>query len=46
MFALSNMAALIYQISWTKSLSYVFGTSVYAVGTVLACFMAGLALGV
>ena len=44
-FALSNMAALIYQISWTKSLSYVFGTSVYAVGTVLACFMAGLALG-
>lgn len=45
MFALSNMAALIYQISWTKSLSYVFGTSVYAVGTVLACFMAGLALG-
>lgn len=44
-FALSNMAALIYQISWTKSLSYVFGTSVYAIGTVLACFMAGLALG-
>lgn len=44
-FALSNMSALIYQISWTKSLSYVFGTSVYAVGTVLACFMAGLALG-
>ncbi len=44
-FALSNMAALIYQISWTKSLSYVFGTSMYAIGTVLACFMAGLALG-
>lgn len=44
-FALSNMAALIYQISWAKSLSYVFGTSVYAIGTVLACFMAGLALG-
>lgn len=45
MFALSNMAALIYQISWTKNLSYVFGTSVYAIGTVLACFMAGLAVG-
>ncbi len=44
-FALSNMAALIYQISWTKNLSYVFGTSVYAIGTVLACFMAGLAFG-
>lgn len=44
-FALSNMAALIYQISWTKNLSYVFGTSVYAIGTVLACFMAGLAVG-
>ncbi|MDP3105552.1 MAG: fused MFS/spermidine synthase [Candidatus Methanoperedens sp.] len=39
------MAALIYQISWTKNLSYVFGTSVYAIGTVLACFMAGLAVG-
>lgn len=45
MFALSNMAALIYQISWTKNLSYVFGTSVYAIGTVLACFMSGLAVG-
>ncbi len=44
-FALSNMVALIYQISWTKNLSYVFGTSVYAIGTVLACFMAGLAVG-
>lgn len=45
MFALSNMAALIYQISWTKNLSYIFGTSVYAIGTVLACFMSGLAVG-
>ena len=45
MFALSNMAALIYQIGWTKNLSYVFGTSVYAIGTVLACFMSGLAVG-
>ena len=44
-FALSNMAALIYQISWSKEFSYVFGTSVYAVGTVLTCFMAGLAIG-
>ena len=44
-FCLSNMAALIYQISWTKSLSYIFGTSIYASGTVIACFMAGLAIG-
>lgn len=44
-FCLSNMAALIYQIGWTKNLSYVFGTSIYASGTVIACFMAGLAIG-
>ena len=44
-FAVSNMASLIYQISWIKSLSYVFGTSVYAMGIVLSCFMAGLAFG-
>ena len=44
-FALSNMASLIYQISWSKEFTYVFGTSVYAVGTVLTCFMAGLAIG-
>ncbi|MDF1556906.1 MAG: fused MFS/spermidine synthase [ANME-2 cluster archaeon] len=39
------MAALIYQIGWIKSLSYIFGTSIYASGTVIACFMAGLAIG-
>lgn len=44
-FALSNMASLIYQIGWSKEFTYVFGTSVYAVGTVLTCFMAGLAIG-
>lgn len=44
-FAISNMASLIYQISWIKSLSYVFGTSVYSIGVVLSCFMAGLAIG-
>lgn len=44
-FAVSNMASLIYQISWIKNLSYIFGTSVYAMGAVLSCFMAGLAIG-
>lgn len=44
-FAISNMASLIYQISWIKNLSYIFGTSVYSIGVVLSCFMAGLAIG-
>jgi len=44
-FALSNMSALVYQVVWSRSLTYIFGTSVYAISTVLTCFMAGLALG-
>lgn len=44
-FALSNMSALIYQVVWARELTYIFGTSVYAISTVLTCFMAGLAIG-
>jgi spermidine synthase len=44
-FFLSGAAALIYQVLWTRQLSLVFGVTVYAATTVLACFMAGLALG-
>jgi spermidine synthase len=45
LFLLSGCAALIYQILWLRLLGLVFGVTVYAASTVLAAFMAGLALG-
>ena len=42
---LSGFSALIYEITWTRHLSLVFGSNMLAVGTVAAVFMAGLALG-
>lgn len=44
-FCLSNTSALMYQIVWGRELGYIFGTSMYAISTVLTSFMAGLALG-
>ena len=44
-FFLSGFAALLYQMAWMRRLSTVFGTSELAVATVLAAYMAGLALG-
>lgn len=44
-FVLSGFAALLYQTAWMRQLSTVFGTSELAVATVLAAYMAGLALG-
>lgn len=44
-FVLSGLAALIYQTAWMREFSLVFGTSELAVATVLAAYMAGLALG-
>jgi spermidine synthase len=44
-FTLSGVAALIYQIAWTRQFALVFGTSELAVATVLAAYMGGLALG-
>jgi spermidine synthase len=41
----SGMAALIYQVMWLRLLGLVFGVTVYAASTVLASFMAGLAIG-
>ncbi len=41
----SGFAALIYQVVWLRSLSLVFGVTVHAASTVLAGFMAGLAVG-
>jgi spermidine synthase len=45
LFFLSGACALVYQVMWLRLLSLVFGVTVYAASTVLASFMAGLALG-
>src|SRR5438874_12836824 len=45
-FFLSGAAGLIDQVVWTKALGQLFGYSAYAVATVLAVFMGGLALGI
>ena len=44
-FSLSGLAALVYQTAWMRQFALVFGTSELAVATVLAAYMAGLALG-
>src|SRR5215469_6294035 len=44
-FFLSGAAGLIDQVVWSKALGLVFGHTAYAVATVLAVFMAGLAAG-
>src|SRR5918993_4622451 len=44
-FLLSGVSGLIYQVLWQRQLALVFGVSAYATATVLAAFMAGLALG-
>jgi spermidine synthase len=44
-FFLSGAAGLIYQVAWGKSLGLIFGHTAYAVATVLAVFMGGLAAG-
>jgi spermidine synthase len=44
-FFLSGAAGLIYQVVWSKALGLVFGHTAYAVATVLAVFLGGLAAG-
>ncbi len=45
LFLLSGATALVYEISWTRNLSLIFGASHQAIAIVLASFMAGLACG-
>ncbi len=45
LFFVSGISALMYEIAWTRLLNLLFGDTVLAVSTVLASFMAGLALG-
>jgi spermidine synthase len=44
-FFLSGAAGLMDQVVWSKALGLIFGHTAYAVATVLAVFMAGLAAG-
>ncbi len=44
-FALSGLAALVYQVAWTRIISLLIGPSTYAFALMLACFLTGLALG-
>ena len=41
----SGFSALVYQVLWTRLLGFAFGTTTEAIGTVLAVFFGGLALG-
>jgi spermidine synthase len=45
LFLLSGLISLVFQVAWLKMLLLVFGNTVWAVGTLLTAFMAGLALG-
>lgn len=45
LFFLSGATSLAYQVLWVRELQLVFGTSTFAISTVLASFMAGLAIG-
>jgi spermidine synthase len=45
LFFLSGISGLAYQVVWVRMLTRVLGCTVYATSTVLAAFMAGLALG-
>jgi spermidine synthase len=44
-FALSGFAALALQLAWIRALTQIIGSSVYAFSTVLATYLAGIALG-
>ena len=44
-FLFSGASGLIYQVIWTRQLTLIFGSTIFAVSTVLTAFMAGLALG-
>ena len=45
LYFLSGATALVYQVVWSRMLMHVFGSTAVALGTVLAAFMAGMAVG-
>jgi spermidine synthase len=44
-FALSGMAAIVYEVAWSRLLAMIMGSSVYAFGTLVVVVLAGLAIG-
>lgn len=44
-FAFSGIASMVYEISWTRALSLVIGSSTYAFSTMLLTFLVGIAAG-
>lgn len=45
LFLVSGFSGLVYEVVWLRMLSRTLGSTVYAASTILAVFMAGLALG-
>jgi spermidine synthase len=45
LFFISGALALVYQVVWSRLMTHVFGSTALAVGTVIAAFMAGMAVG-
>ncbi len=45
LFFLSGASALVYEVVWSRLLTFVFGGTAFAIATVLAAYMAGLAIG-
>src|SRR5687768_2967259 len=45
LFFLSGAAALVYEVLWLRMLILIFGSTQFAVSTILTAFMGGLALG-
>jgi spermidine synthase len=41
----SGVAALVYEVAWTRLLSLSFGTTTFAVATVVAAFLGGMGIG-
>ena len=44
-FMISGMTALIYEIVWARPLQLIFGSTIYAVSTILTTFFVGFSLG-
>ena len=45
LFFISGFTGLVYEVTWTRMLTTVFGSTTYAITSVLCAFMGGLAIG-
>ncbi|HXV76699.1 MAG TPA: fused MFS/spermidine synthase, partial [Candidatus Polarisedimenticolaceae bacterium] len=45
LYGLSGLAAMAYQVAWSRALILAMGSSTYAFSTIVACYIFGLALG-